>query len=845
MNKNKRYFLLVIYIFFSIGLFLLFNIIFFHFNWQSLLFDWTFLLTIVLYFLTIEEFLQWVKNGKRREVSDLIAIGFFFFLILFFSKDFLTSIMGAFSIYLWIGIFELKDYPILNKILIISLVTYNIIFIAGLLSLFFKNPIFLNTSFSFSFWIILIMGFLLFGRKYIVVWRFMSPEYLTLFLYIIAWLAVVFINQYTPLTFIVDKRIGSEGFTLLDFFMNIYFILIIINWIIYFISGFILDKLLGIKRIEDEDLLTLVDKIKKDIGIKSKVKVGFGNYPILNAMAYGSLIDKRIAIIAENLNEIPEDELKGIIAHELAHTKGKHTLILTIITSVDLIVRMFLGIPATFYDYTFGNPQMPMIAFIFLNIGIYIILFIFVRILEGRADRNAKKAGYAKELVKALYNLESFYATGREIGFNTMLLSEEKITKDNQLLDYMSTAIYLHQSMIKPSKASLLSNLMNSHPPTYHRIAAILSDELKPGKEAILPFICLKRSKQKKYAKKFEIPRNEFKTIANEKFKDLFKIDNISSLMVKLKKKELYKFDIQKDYLFKNLITNDLIVGKLDDIQFVDDITDSVQLMITNLKTNQKHALNSSEYSRKQFNLNGQYYFDKGLPLTLIDVDISADDNNKGSFVFEGEDINQIKKSIKKTRLPNSIEQITKFKNQDVFLKTKGSLKIFKCLDIIPAKKFKDFQIELSSTKYADNKSVKYSFDNLIIRPYKIYLPISRNSNFRDSEVEMIKWLSNKQLQSFIYLKKPVNNLEVGYIQKINFELSKIEKNQIKTQQHEDNLVVNNIFEKQIVIPFNQLETIYFEYDSMVLQIKSETSLTSRLGYRILKKFKPERIIIT
>ena len=76
--------------------------------------------------------------------------------------------MGAFSIYLWIGIFELKDYPVLNKVLIISLVTYNVIFIAGLFSFYLNNPFFINTSFAFSFWIILIMGFILFGRKYIV-----------------------------------------------------------------------------------------------------------------------------------------------------------------------------------------------------------------------------------------------------------------------------------------------------------------------------------------------------------------------------------------------------------------------------------------------------------------------------------------------------------------------------------------------------------------------------------------------------------------------------------------------------------------------------------------------------
>ena len=842
MIRNKRYILFIIYVLFSVGLFLLANQFIFHFNWISLLIDWTFLITVFLYLLTIEESFQWAKNGKRSEMSDLIAIGFFFFLIFFFSKDFLTSIMGAFSIYLWIGIFELKDYPILNKILIISLVTYNVIFIAGLLSLYLDNSKILDTSFAFSFWIILIMGFLLFGRKYIVVWRFMSPEYLTLFLYIIAWLGVVSINQFTPLTFIVDKRIGSEGFTILDFFMNIYFILILINWVIYFISGFILDKLLGIKRVEDEELLKLVEKIKNDIGIKSKVKVGFGKYPILNAMAYGSLIDKRIAIIAEELNEISEDELKGILAHELAHTKGKHTLILTVITSVDLIVRMFLGIPATFYDYTFGDPQIPMIVFIFLNIGIYIILFMFVRILEGRADLKAKKAGYAKELVKALYNLESFYATGREIGFNTMLLCEEKITQDNKLLDFMSTGIYLHRSMIKPSRASLISNFLNSHPPSYHRIVALLSNELKPSKEAILPFICLKKSKQKKYAKKFELARNEFKVIANQKFKELFKIGDISSLMSDLRRKELFKFDLQKDYIFRNLITDEIILGRLVDIQFIDDITEPNQYVIKNLKTDQENHLNSSNYSRIQYELNESYFLGEDNPLTLTDITLT-ENNKKGYFEFVDKDINKIQKPILKKKLPNSIAQIKNLKNQDIFLKAEGKLKIFKCLNIIPSKKLEDFQIEISNSVKSGQNSITYSFRELIIRPKNIYLNISRTSQFRESEVEIIKWLNREQLQSFIYLKKPVNNLEIGYIQNININMDKTKKKTTKNKK--DIITINNIFGKQKNIPFKELELINFEYNSVLIQLKSATSLTSRLGYKILKRFKPERIIMT
>ncbi|MFX1357083.1 MAG: hypothetical protein ACFFA8_07330, partial [Promethearchaeota archaeon] len=161
-------------------------VLFFSNNIFEIILDWTFLITCLLYIFSIEEFYRWAKNGKRSELSDFVAIFFFFFLILFFSKDLLTSIMGAFSIYMWFAIIELKEYEVINKLLIISLITYNVIFISGIISNYLRNPLVLNTSFAFSFWIILGLGFILFGRKYIIVWRFLSPEYLTLFLYIIA-----------------------------------------------------------------------------------------------------------------------------------------------------------------------------------------------------------------------------------------------------------------------------------------------------------------------------------------------------------------------------------------------------------------------------------------------------------------------------------------------------------------------------------------------------------------------------------------------------------------------------------------------------------------------------------
>jgi hypothetical protein len=500
---------------------------------------------------------------------------------------------------------------------------------------------------------------------------------------------------------------------------------------------------------------------------------------------------------------------------------------------------MILRLPATYYDYTFGNPRIPMISFIFLNIIIYIFIYIFVRFLEAKADFYAKKAGYAKELSKALYNLESFYSTGREFGLNTMLLSDEKITRDNQLLDYIETAAYLNNSMIKPSRSMLLANFMNSHPPTYFRIAALLDDELTSGKEAILQFICLKDSKQIKYAKKFESARNTFKTIVNDKFKEFFEVQSISKIFDQIGKKELYKYELNSNFIFKNKITNEFIIGTLEDIFFTDDVSDSIQYVILNFENNQKYYLSASLYTKTAIKLNGVYYFDKKKPLVLKAIKLN-NSKKDGEFLFLDQDT-EILKTIKKTKLPYSMDIIKKFKEDDIFIKIKGNLKIYKCIDIHPALNFDDYQLELKET--LSQEILKYKLRELIIRPRNITLSISRKETFRESEIEVIKWLINHQIFCHIYLKKPVNNLEMGYIKQMNFNSNSNKKNfQNKEISINNYLTIKNLFGKEQNISYDSLELITFEFKTAVMQLKSETSMFTRISYTILRKLKPSSI---
>ncbi|TFG13182.1 MAG: hypothetical protein EU535_05290 [Promethearchaeota archaeon] len=808
------------------------------FNSLTLFQDWTFYTMTVLYVIILEEMVRWLKQGRRSEMSDLVAILFFFFLIFFFTKDIFTSIIGAFSVYLWFGIFELKDYPVINKLLIISLVTYNLIFISGIISNYLQNPFIFNTSFAFSFWVILGLGFILFGRKYIVIWRFMSPEYLTLLLYIIAWLAVIFINQYTPLSFKSQSPLVLSSFNPFDFIFNIYFILILVNWSIYFGSGPILDKLLGIKRLKNENLVNIINKVKENMEITKAVKIGIGKYPILNAMAYGSFLDRRIALIAEDETEIPQDELKGIVAHEFAHSKKNHTLILTIITSIDLVIRMLVGFPATFYDYTFGNPEIPFFSFFIINIVIYIVIYIFVRYLEGKADLYAKKKGYGKELVKALYNLESFYATGRQIGLNTMLLCDEKINHEHQILNYLETAEYIHSSLIKPSRISLLSNFLNSHPPTYYRVAAILGEDLTPSKEAFLPLICLSKSKIRKYGNKFESAREKFDKIATQKFSQFFQIENVSDFLNRINRKELYEFDLNKDYLFTNKLNNELILGTLRNVHFNDNICETDTLIIYDMKEKREISLKSSLYQRTRVIIDGLYFCDKKTPLILKDIEFNRNYKD-AKYIFAKTDNSLFKKKIKDTKLPNSVQILKNFTDNDLFFKEKGKTKIFHCLETDIKNTYEEIELKFTNkSSMKQQKPVSLKLKDLIIRPKNIYISIGKNKTFRKSEIKIIEWLIEKQCRAYVFLKRPVNNFEIGYITSLEYDKTKKSDNLIV-----DFLRIKNIFDQTIVIPYKSIEVISFDYKTALIQKKKDTSFFSKIGYKILKKLKPQKIL--
>jgi hypothetical protein len=99
------------------------------------------------------------------------------------------------------------------------------------------------------------------------------------------------------------------------------------------------------------------------------------------------------------------------------------------------------------------------------------------------------------------------------------------------------------------------------------------------------------------------------------------------------------------------------------------------------------------------------------------------------------------------------------------------------------------------------------------------------------------------QTRTYFYLKKPVNNFEIGYLKDFKFYPQSPKNSQDEQQTALFSYVnVKNIFGKEVKIPYKSLEGLSFETDTAYIQRKAETSLFSKLGYIFLKKLKPDKI---
>ena len=182
-----------------------------------------------------------------------------------------------------------------------------------------------------------------------------------------------------------------------------------------------------------------------------------------NAFATGRSPKKgAVAVTVGLLRHMDEAEVRGVIAHELAHIKHRDTLISTIAASVAGTLAFlaqwgfFLGIGR---DSRGGNPFVVLGVLILAAVGAFLIKMAISRSREFAADREgALIAGTPRGLMSALGKLEQM---------------SKRIPLDSP--NPAQNNLFIIEPMMS-SKS--LANMFATHPPTEKRIAALAQLEM-------------------------------------------------------------------------------------------------------------------------------------------------------------------------------------------------------------------------------------------------------------------------------------------------------------------------------------------------------------------------------
>jgi heat shock protein HtpX len=185
-----------------------------------------------------------------------------------------------------------------------------------------------------------------------------------------------------------------------------------------------------------------------------------------NAFATGRDPEHAAVAVTEGiLNILPEDELEGVLAHELTHIINRDTLTqavaATVAGAISFLAQMlsyglWFGGAGSRDDNRGGNPLGVLLTVLLAPVAATIIQLAISRTREYSADAGAAKlTGNPRALARALQRLE---ATARQMPLNANPAFEPLL-------------------IIHPISGQFLGNLFSSHPATEARVEALLKIE--------------------------------------------------------------------------------------------------------------------------------------------------------------------------------------------------------------------------------------------------------------------------------------------------------------------------------------------------------------------------------
>lgn len=253
---------------------------------------------------------------------------------------------------------------------------------------------------------------------------------------------------------------GTKGMTIM------FVVSLLMNFVNYWFSDKIVLSMYGAREVPPQDA---VDLIKTVSGLAKKAKLPMPKVYIIdtdvpNAFATGrNPKHAAVAVTTGIMRVLKDEELEGVIAHELAHIKNHDTLVSTIVATVAGVITMianiaqwtaFLGLGNHDDEESFGVTSI--VEFIFLvlfaPIAATLIQLGISRAREFQADKiGSSISGNPISLANALEKIE-YYA------------------KDKVMLE--ATPATSHMFIVNPfsGAGSWMMRLFSTHPTTSDRV---------------------------------------------------------------------------------------------------------------------------------------------------------------------------------------------------------------------------------------------------------------------------------------------------------------------------------------------------------------------------------------
>ncbi len=606
------------------------------------------IISIVFFYVFVSEFRGYLRN---KGSSDGVVLSFATLLAgitMIISQDALLAILLGIMVLMVHQTYSLRDTPVWRELMIASTATYGFILGGKILQMIYiwktgapeSDERIFGLAFNLSFYVFIIIAFIFFGKKFILVSRFSSPQMVYLGLFGVTYVVILklklrnFDYLYAISSELVARGAISQTISVSPPFDRLLFAtfgtfeaLLIVSAFLYLISGWLLTVLFGVKEINDPRILRLVEETANVLGIKQKVKVGYVRAPILNAFAYGPFYDLRVAFISSDLETFTDDDVRGIVAHELAHSVYYHVPLLLLLTAVELGIKKALNLPATTLDYaTFPDNPISFISYYIFNSGLLVILLIFVRILEGHADHVTSKAGLGIPLAKALYRLEGFYqGIASDFGISVNLLTDREYSEGERIRFSGEAAIRIYQETLSPTKGAAFSNIFVSHPRTSYRITAVVDPDITPLRAALLPYFLLLPKFRKKYVKKLKNASEGVKQIINSAYLEDFTSDQFRTHLKYWPKQELLNSYMDKHIVAISVLSSEVIQGKVTAI-FTDDKNPcSPTQFIVTTDSGEEVTLSPIEWMFEEAKLGETHFLKDGELATFLVAKIDPD----------------------------------------------------------------------------------------------------------------------------------------------------------------------------------------------------------------------------